>query len=158
MTDPMESADKGIERAQHEVFEPAYTAYQFRVQGKSWREVADLTGYATEYSAAIAVRQYLQTAAVKVDQARRDECLHLEIARLDELQNKWWEAAIKGDEKAANVVLKIIQQRSKLLQLEAPSSESSGTQTTILVAGSNKDYVKKLKEIVNSKTEPEDED
>lgn len=44
----------------------------------------------------------------------------LELLRLDELQSGLWDRAVSGDVKAVNAVLRIIEQRSRLLGLDRP--------------------------------------
>ena len=48
----------------------------------------------------------------------------LELTRLDALQVGLWDKAVSGDEKAVNAVLRIIEQRSRLLGLDKPRHES----------------------------------
>lgn len=156
--DVPEKADKLINEL--EAFEPPFEAYRLRLRGVPWREVAKRCGYRTESSAAIAVRNYLQSAALMQSKEKKSEALAMEIARLDELQNSWWEAAVRGDDKAAQIVLRVISQRSKMLGIEDPNKvdDGGGNQKTILVMGSNKDYARQLQEIASTQPAPEEED
>lgn len=156
--EPFNSADKAIEASQQDVFDPPYEAAKLRVTGMGWREVAEATGYASEVSCAVAVRSYLQNAALQEGYARKKEALTLELMRLDELQARWWTAAIKGDEKAAQIVLKVIGMRAKMLGVEEHDSEKATGNKTILVMGSNKDYSETLKEIVAGKHDQQEDE
>ena len=55
----------------------------------------------------------------------------MEMARLDALQLALWDDAMAGDVKAAGMVLRIIEQRSRLLGLDRPGNESSA-QTVVM--------------------------
>lgn len=97
-----------------------------------------------------------RVAIVAADQARQAR-LELEVARLDYLQLKWWDAATEGvgvdvdgvplglDDKAANVVLKVIAMRAKLLGLDVPATEAKTTVQTIVINGTTEEYVAGLK-------------
>jgi hypothetical protein len=52
----------------------------------------------------------------------------LQLARLDRLQTRWWDAALAGDLAAAELVQRIIEHRSTLLGL--PARGDSEDQTT----------------------------
>jgi preprotein translocase subunit SecD len=141
-----DNADRLI--AAPEAFDPSYECYKLRQAGVSWREAAMRTGYKDERIAAVAVRRYLSTAAVALSAVKREEVLNMELSRLDELQSAYWDAAVRGDDKAAMIVLKIIQQRSRLFGIDDPNKQEHGsTQTTILVNGGG--MTKQLEEIVN---------
>ena len=60
--------------------------------------------------------------AEAVDQHRA-----LELARLDALQASLWDRAEAGDVKAVNAVLRIIDQRSRLLGLDKPGDTNPGS-------------------------------
>lgn len=148
-----------MEHPENEIdaFEPAYEAHKLRMAGYSWAEVARMTGYQSAPAASTAVKVYLSGAATELSNQRRKDALDLELNRLDDLQASWWKAATHGDDKAANVVLKIIGQRARLLGLEEATKDNQGGTRTILVMGSNNDYTKALKEIVNSEEKDDDQ-
>jgi len=73
----------------------------------------------------------------------------LELARLEALQASHWAAATSGDDlKAAELVLKVSAQRSKLLGLDRVTSEAEESPRSILVVGATGDYVGDLQRIV----------
>ncbi len=59
------------------------------------------------------------------------EARDLELARLDEVQSSFYETAIEGDPKAAEVVFKSMDRRAKLLGLDAPEKKQIETAFTI---------------------------
>jgi hypothetical protein len=82
-------------------------------QGLTYEEIASAVGYANKSSARKAVVAAL--AAREVDGV--DMLRSLEVARLDDLQKASWGAALSGDHRAVDRVLRIITLRSKLLGL-----------------------------------------
>tara|TARA_R110000737_G_scaffold52678_2_gene74028 strand:- start:365 stop:790 length:426 start_codon:yes stop_codon:yes gene_type:complete len=60
------------------------------------------------------------------------EAKQLELERLDEVQSSFYETAIEGDPKAAEVVFKAMDRRAKLLGLDAP--EKSKVETSFSIA------------------------
>lgn len=134
-----------------DVFEPAYEAHQLRIRGVAWADVAAATGYSSASSAIMAVQAYLQKATLAMSAERQKLALETELARLDALHERWWPAAMGGDEKAANVILKISQQRSKLERLDdEDKSKSGGTKTIVIQAGASEvEYVSALQRVVD---------
>ena len=55
----------------------------------------------------------------------------LELARLDALQVGLWDRAVGGDVKAVNAVLRIIEQRSRLLGLDKPEAAQAGSGSVV---------------------------
>ena len=144
---PPQTREDGVAIRGSHLDDPAYRAYQLNLGGKSWDEVARLTGYANAKTAQVRVRQYITQAAVEMDMARKDEILQLEMARLDVLQDAHWDSAISGDDvKSAEFVLKVMDRRAKLLGLDL-LSQTSGTVTnnTVVVQGDTKDFIRSLR-------------
>ena len=89
--------------------------------GATYEQAAKQAGYATRSGAYKAFWKAVEgREANAVNQART-----LELTRLDALQVGLWEQALAGDVKAVNAVLRIIEQRSRLLGLDKPFDESS---------------------------------
>ena len=59
------------------------------------------------------------------------EARNTELSRLDELHSSFYEDALKGDIKAAEVVLKTSDRRAKLLGLDAPQRTESSSEISI---------------------------
>lgn len=55
----------------------------------------------------------------------------LEVQRLDALQVPLWDKAMDGDIKAVNTILRISEQRSRLLGLHKPDVAHSGSGTLV---------------------------
>jgi hypothetical protein len=136
-------------RAEVEVFDPAYEAHCQRVAGRSWREVAEATGYPNELACRAAVTTYLTRAASALNKEQQAERLAVELDRLDAVQKAFWSATMMGDEKAATVVLNVIRTRSKLLGLETKENEAAVTRT-VLIAGNTEEYVAGLRALVDA--------
>jgi hypothetical protein len=127
----------------------AYQAYQMHLGGKDWEEVAKVLGYANGKTAQVEVRQYITRAAVQMDMAKREEVLGIEMARLDALQSAVWDAAMDGDTKAVDSVLRVMAHRAKLLGLEL-IAQGNGTvnHNTVVVQGDTQDFIRSL-QLVN---------
>lgn len=87
-----------------------------RLEGKSWQQIADATGYRDRSGPQRAVERLLDT----VEHHEAAKHRNVESARLDALQARFWTAALGGDLKAAEFVLKVSGQRAKLLGLNVP--------------------------------------
>jgi hypothetical protein len=123
----------------------AYQAYMMHMAGKPWEEVAAEHGYASVMSAQVEVRQYVTRAAVQMDNAKREEVLGLEMARLDALQNAVWDDAMDGNTKAVDTVLRVMSHRAKLLGLELIVQDAGKvTNNTIVVTGSQEEFIRSL--------------
>lgn len=93
--------------------------------GATYEQAAKRAGYATRSGAYKAFWKALDgREAEAVGQHRI-----LELQRLDALQVGLWDQALAGDVKAVNAVLRIIEQRSRLLGLDKPEAvpASSGS-------------------------------
>lgn len=103
-------------------------AIKLKLAGVDYDTIAERLNYASRQAATKdmcrALKQYRKEEGEKVAQWRT-----LEGRRLDRLQAAAWTAAVKGDLKAIETVLKIINQRARLFGLDAPvkiESEASG--------------------------------
>jgi DNA-binding CsgD family transcriptional regulator len=56
-----------------------------------------------------------------------EESRQLELVRLDEVMHAYYDKAIEGDEKAADIVFKSMDRRAKLLGLDAPELKKVDT-------------------------------
>ena len=81
-----------------------------------------------------------QTDLIKsVSLDKREQMAHLEIARIDAIQFPQYMAALAGDLKAAEFVLKAIALRARLAQLDAINPNVGENRTQILIAGGTKE-------------------
>src|SRR4051794_32312269 len=86
-------------------------AVELAIAGLSYDDIAEQVGYANRGTAWRTVQEAFRDRR----HAAIDEHRALELARLDSLHSAYWDAAITGDLKAAEVCLKVIAQRIKLL-------------------------------------------
>lgn len=110
------------------------------LQGKTYQEVADEQGYASRG----AVHRVVQKTLAQEQAETIDELRTLELARLDSLQRAFYPAATAGDLKAAEMVLKVMAQRSRLLQLERVSATEPGADDRVLVGGTKEEFIAAL--------------
>jgi len=95
--------------------------------GATYEQAAQQAGYATRSGAYKAFWKAVDGhTADAVDQHRT-----LVVQRLDALQVGLWDKAVSGDVKAVNAVLRIIEQRSRLLGLDKPEATSVGSGTVV---------------------------
>lgn len=96
-------------------------AFQLRVAGVTYAEIARVLGYSAKSSVQAAVkRQIGNIEAVSVTQ--REEARQLDLARTDKILSAWWTRAIGAapDEAATRVVFKALAHRAELLHLAQP--------------------------------------
>lgn len=132
--------------------------HELRLSGKTWAAIAKACGHTSPTAAFRARDRYLQRAGLALSREKRDAALALEIERLDTLQLAFWDAATKGyeteddeprrpDVRAAEVILKIIGQRAKMLGLDEIEQSSQGPRT-VVVTGNSEQYVATLKALI----------
>src|SRR4051794_27570684 len=94
-------------------------AVELVLTGHTYQQVADQMGYANRGTVYRIVQETLHARqAESIDELRQ-----LEMSRLDALQQGHWGNALGGDTAAAAVVLKVMEQRARLLGLQGPISE-----------------------------------
>jgi hypothetical protein len=121
--------------------ERAYRAYQMRLGGEAWPDIASSLNYTSPVTAKREVDLLITKAMNVATDDRKREVVEMELDRLDALQNAVWGMALTGDFKAVETTLKIMQHRARLLAL---GEESSGNSVqTVIVAG--EDYVQTLR-------------
>jgi hypothetical protein len=105
-------------------FEKQKRALEFRLAGASYSSIAETLGYANKGGAHKAVMAALE----KTIQEPADRVRNMELERLDRLWFAVYQQATKGDAKAGQLCLSIMDRRAKLLGLDAPKkSEISGS-------------------------------
>ena len=126
--------------------ERAYWAQRLRNVGYEWAQIAWRVGYGSRGACIMEVRTYLQRAALEMEAEQRSEALAMELNRLDELQTPYYIAAISGDLKSAEFVLKVMSQRAKLMRWEDTSADSGGTKTLIITPENYQTELRRLVE------------
>ena len=106
-------------------------AVELAIDGTSYGAIAAEVGYSHRGTAHKAVHKALTARiAVGIDELRR-----LELDRLDVLQAALWPKAMAGDTAAGTTVLRIIEQRARVLGLgwEHRPGPGTGQPTTVVV-------------------------
>jgi len=122
-------------------------AHKLRLRGTPWDVIAQQVGYASGAVAMMETRRYISKLSLYVDHEQRQEALQMELARLDTLQESYWDAAVTGDLQSFDRVLKVMVHRAKLLGLDT-TTDSKTTNTTIVVTGDTSQYVDRLKTVI----------
>lgn len=86
---------------------------ELRRAGLTWARIAEEVGYADHSGAHKAYQRALKNGA----EQSSEEMLSQELDRLDRLQVAAWPKAMTGDAASMGMILKIIEQRVKLLGL-----------------------------------------
>lgn len=111
---------------QAKVAERRAKAITLRLAGMDWQTIADRLEYTSRGAACQDVARALEANLAEQSQAA-DTLREVESLRLDRLQAAAWPAAVKGDLKAIETVLKVIDRRVKLQGLDMPlRAELSG--------------------------------
>ena len=92
-----------------------------RRAGLTWARIAEEVGYADHSGAHQAYQRAIRTDS----EQSADELVKQELDRLDRLQVAAWPKAMTGDAAAMSMILKIIEQRIKLLGLAADGKQST---------------------------------
>lgn len=112
--------------------ELAEQAYRMRLRGMDYRDIAHelqlMPDQVLRY-----IDSRMKRAANDLSSVEKQGILQLELDRLNALQDAHWDAAMHGDPKSTDAVLKVMALRAKLLQLD--TMEVSTTQQTVLVVG-----------------------
>jgi hypothetical protein len=126
----------------------AYDAHQLHLTGLDWTTIATRTGYASGRVAALGVDAYLQKIAVELAPEHRRQALQLELDRVDALQAAYWGMALAGDYHAAEVVLKVIARRCKILGFDKPDEKDAPVARTVVVGGTSEEYIAALQALI----------
>jgi Homeodomain-like domain len=127
-------------------------ALQLRASGATYRQIADVLGI----DKMTAWRLVQEEAASAIQESAR-EILDLELTRLDRLQMGLWAEAINGDVAAVDRVLRIMEQRAKLLGLydRAPEQDRPSAEGVVIIRGeTSEEYIRGLQEMRGFVTPP----
>lgn len=106
-------------------------AVELLLDGHNYDQIASELGYANRGTAWRTVQRALHDREVKAVDTYRE----IELARLDALQAGCWEAAVSGDRIAIETVLKVIQQRCRLLGLSGLKATMESNQGLFVTDG-----------------------
>lgn len=94
-------------------------AVALRLAGADLQQIVDALGYSDKAAASKDITRALE--AHLAEQRMGSELLReTELLRLDRIQRGLWPAAVNGDTKAADTVLRVIDRRVRLLGLDIP--------------------------------------
>lgn len=122
--------------------ERAYAAYQKRLRGWSWEQIAIDGMWPDAKAAAREVQIYLDEGKSVMAGFKRLEVLAIELARLDMLQDAVWDEAMKGKVPSVMAALQIHRQRVAVLGLDQPSEEDVQVPTVVVPS---EDYIAQLR-------------
>lgn len=134
-------------------------AITLRIAGMDWQSIADRLGYSSRGAACQDVARALEANLAEQSQAA-DTLREVESLRLDRLQAAAWPSAVKGELKAIDTVLKVIDRRAKLNGLDMPvRTELTGASGGPVVIGAvGEGELEKLIARVEGVCEAESED
>jgi len=120
------------------VVDPSERIWYLRCAGLSFVEIA--AQLQMDPSAVIRrFREYQLYLAKDVSLEKREQQAHMVMSQLDALQYPFYEQAMTGDVKSAEFVLKVIQTRMKLFNLDAANPNTESGQQQILIVGNSKE-------------------
>jgi hypothetical protein len=111
--------------------------------GHTYQQVADDLGYKNRGT----VHRIVQHALARHEVEGVEELRALELERLDRIQIAFWGLATSGDVRAAEVVLRVIAARCRLLQLDrgVVSIHSDDSRHVVVAGGSKEEFTEALK-------------
>ena len=92
---------------------------ELRLAGATFEAIAVELGYSSRHEACVDLGRALRQRAAELHEVA-GQMLEVELARLDRMQLALWPKVLAGDTRAATTVLRIMEQRSRLLGLDAP--------------------------------------
>lgn len=117
--------------------------YHLRMGGRSLGAISDEMNIPMDRVARM-INDYAELLETAAGEDEKKQALYLETSRLDALQEAAWNAAMDGDLKAIETVLKISARRSKIMGLDlVPTQEVQVTSNT-LVMGSKEEFLEAL--------------
>lgn len=130
--------------------ERPYRAHQLLLAGYSWDAIAIQEGYANPAAAKYDVQRYKTEGERLVTLHTRQQQLELEVARLDAVQQAFWDDAVnKKHLPSAKMVLDSISLRAKLMGLHtlAESDDDANEDARTVIIPSNDDYQASLERL-----------
>lgn len=124
----------------------AEAAYRMVRAGKSLSDVAQHLGYGSGEAVHHAITHRVATDGAFMAPGRRQSILEMELVRLEELREHHYEAAMTGDLRSAEILLKIHDRVVKVVGGDKLDTETQ-QHTVLVVGGKEADYLQSLKEL-----------
>jgi hypothetical protein len=106
-----ESASRRAQLAQRRA-----QAIEYKLAGMTYQQIADKLGYASRSMACTDVKRAFEQAVIDREH-HVDVLIEEQIQILDRMRRAAWPAAIKGDTRSIDIVLKCVDRATKLLRL-----------------------------------------
>ena len=125
---------------------------ELALAGHSFDEIALQVGYQNRGTAWRAVQDALNSRIAEAVTEYRE----LELARLDAIQAAHWPQAVAGSVRAADLVLRVIDRRVKLLGLDQPHIQADRPRYLVVTASEDDEagYIRQLQAITAMSDEP----
>ena len=105
-----------MKEPRHETRRREAAVVQLRIAGHTFDQIAQQLGLSSKSTAHRIYRRALDATVAEA----AAELRQLEGARLDALQAQWWPRCVGGNVQAARIMLKIMERRARLFELDAP--------------------------------------
>lgn len=129
-----------------DLIDPGYDGHRLRMAGKPWAVIAKEIGCPTPMAAVRMVSKYLREAATAQSAQQMQEALATQLDRYDAILEAWWPQALDGDEKAAGVVLRVMERQDRVLRLT--DGDVIVTKESIVISANPEQYIQQLKGVV----------
>lgn len=127
---PVAIPDEVVSAAERE-----YRAYKaFRLEGKTWTEIAEQEGYESPAAAAAAVRRYLDEAVAVLKDFSREQIIADYVGRLDYYRAKLMPEIEKGKTAAIATALSVEDRWVKAYGLDQVTGEDATEQTVVVAS------------------------
>ena len=124
-----------------------FRAYEAHQRGEAWDVIAIREGWPSANAARAAVRRYLTEGQVLAEDWTKAEMLALELAKLNRLRAAVWDSALEGKIPAVAMARQLTLDRIELLKLKDQADEDEQAARTVVVLGSEDDYVSTLQQV-----------
>jgi len=129
---------KKLKERSEAVQERAIKALELRIAGATYRQIGQELGVSH-----VVVFENVEWALAERAEQRRaaaDSLVQLELERLEKMTLALWPAVKRGDEKAINTMVRVMDRRARLLGMDAPAK------TDITSGGESVSFTIKVKD------------
>lgn len=123
--------------------ELAEYVYNMRLSGMTLRRIGQELGGINENMVLEFLDSEIQKRAEAVHMREKKGILQQELDRLDALQEAHWTAAMMGDPKSTECVLKVMNHRAKILGLDVATQQEEKAQV-LVIGGNSTQYMDSL--------------